>query len=225
MSRGGGSTGTSDQYEYFPDQRWKENTKEAYESPIVIDLHLAMFVMPNRTSVYDLCPNKTNPYEVLHNGFSTKQATNALRDYYADWVPLTKNINLNYCRFEDYNFVTVESLIETINAAQNALTTTTTTNASAPAAGPAAQGVVSGGVSLPSGRQLSASTAETDEDYDIIAAYANTEATDSGLQRTYVDADGETKTLHSKALVHINGKVIDLNEPSIQKHIRILREF
>lgn len=33
---------------------------EQYESPQILDLHIAMFVVPNRTSVYDLCPNMSN---------------------------------------------------------------------------------------------------------------------------------------------------------------------
>lgn len=44
--------------------------------------------------------------------------------------------------------------------------------------------------------------------------------------KTWINEEtGEVKKLHSSALVNINGKLIDLNDPVIQNHIKVLKDF
>jgi hypothetical protein len=87
---------------YFPkDRHTDQNPMEKYDSPSVIDLDVAMFVVPERTAYADLCPDLPITGERLRNVFtksagSSSQAglTAQLQTYWGQWTA-DRNMNLS----------------------------------------------------------------------------------------------------------------------------------
>ncbi|CAD7969536.1 unnamed protein product [Amoebophrya sp. A120] len=62
---------------YLPRDRSGETPLETFSSPTMLDAHVAMFVMPRRVPIADLCPSTHIANERLTNFFGTAQSADA----------------------------------------------------------------------------------------------------------------------------------------------------